>query len=534
MKLLITDWIILSIYFLFIFCIGFYFARKATDSQQYFLAGRKTRWFAIGPSIFAANISSEHFIGLAGCGAAAGLAVGAYEWVAAFCLFTLAWVFVSFYLKSEVFTMPEFLERRFNPQCRWYLTSISILAYIFTKISVSLFAGAILLKFVIGWDYLTSAIILVVATGIYTISGGLSAVIYADMIQFVILITGSIIITVIGLDKVGGFQELRNILPADFFHMVKPASDQVYPWTGTTIGIFILGVWYWCTDQYIVQKVLSARNINHAKLGINFTAAFKILPVFVLVLPGLIARALWPNELIINPDQAYPLLITRLLPAGLTGLMIAALLAALISSLASVFNSCSTLITMDIYRKIKSKVTEKELVLAGRIFTGLIVIIGVLWIPLIRFMSNQIYQYLQSVQAYISPPIATVFLFGIFWKRATGKAAFITLISGGVLGAFRFILDILQKAGNVNLGIFESLTQIAFLNYSIILFLFCSIVMVVVSYYTEKSKLKNINGLTFDKFSFDKKAFMSAWNIVHLTMTLLISGIIIGLWIYFA
>ena len=216
MELSIYDWLILGLYFLILFTLGVYFARKQKSATQYFLAGRKSRWYVIGPSTFAANISSEHLIGLAGSGAAAGLAVGAYEWMAVFCLFSLAWIFLPKYLKSKVFTMPEFLEKRFNPQCRWYLTVISIIAYIFTKISVALFAGAIILKFTVGWDYLTSALILVVATGLYAMAGGLSAVIYADLIQTTILIAGSVILTLIGLDKVDGFAGLRNALPSDF------------------------------------------------------------------------------------------------------------------------------------------------------------------------------------------------------------------------------------------------------------------------------------------------------------------------------
>ncbi len=238
------DWIILSVYFTGLFSIGLYFSRKGKNTSQYFLADRKSRWYQIGLSIFAANISSEHLIGLAGSGAAVGLAVGAYEWVAAFCLFTLAWIFVPHYIRSKVFTMPEFLEKRFNSTCRWYLSSISIIAYIFTKISVSLFAGGIVLHALVGWDFLTSALILLAITGLYTILGGLSAVIFADVIQSVILIVGSAVIVLIGLDKIGGFEGLRNTLPADFFSMIRPASHAVYPWTGTTLGIFILGIWY--------------------------------------------------------------------------------------------------------------------------------------------------------------------------------------------------------------------------------------------------------------------------------------------------
>jgi solute:Na+ symporter, SSS family len=533
MELIAIDWLVIIAYFCFLFGIGLYFSRFGKTTKQYFLADRKTKWWAIGPSIFAANISSEHFIGLAGSGAAAGLAVGAYEWVAPFCLFTLAWIFVPYYLKSQVFTMPEFLERRFNPQCRWYLTSVTIVSYIFTKISISLFAGAILLKFVVGWDFLTSSIILVLATGVYTIAGGLAAVIYADIVQTTILILGSVLLTVIGLNEVGGFHTLVKSLPPDFFHMMKPANHPVYPWPGTTLGIFIMGIWYWATDQAIVQKALSAKNLNQARMGIHFTALLKVLPVIILVLPGLIARALWPNELISSPDKAYPLLVTRLMPSGLSGLMVSALLAALISSLASVFNSCSTLITMDVYRKIRPQTSDKQLVFAGRLFTGLIVTLGVIWIPFIGYMSNQLFQYLQAVNAYICPPIAAVFLVGILWKRATGKAAMTTFIFGGVFGIVRFVLDILTKTHQIQLYIFKPFVELAFLNYCVLMFFLCVAVMIFISYVTPKPDNVKIQNLTFQRQNVNE-GLAPVWKWVHVAMTLIVGTIIIGLWSYFA
>ncbi len=528
----LSDWIVLSLYFALLFGIAIYFSGRGKNTEQYFLANRNSKWYQIGLSIFAANISSEHLIGLAGSGAAVGLAVGAYEWMAAFCLFTLAWIFVPHYLRSKVFTMPEFLEQRYSASSRWYLSSLSILAYIFTKISVSLFAGGILLHVIVGWDFITSAIILVVITGLYTLLGGLSAVIFADVIQSAILITGSAIIVFIGLDKVGGFGALRESLPSDFFSMIRPAGDSVYPWTGTTFGIFILGIWYWSTDQFIVQKALSARNLDHAQSGINFTALLKILPVFLFVMPGLIARSLWPAELAGAPDNAFPLMITRLMPQGLTGIMIAAMLAALISSLSSVFNASATLITMDIYKKIRPESSEKRLVLAGRLFTLVIVIIGILWIPVIRHMNNQIYQYLQSVQAYISPPIAAVFIMGIFWKRASSKAAIVTLISGGILGAGRFMIDILYKSGPFHATFLNDIANMAFLNFCIVLFAVCMLIMVIVTL-SAKEKMDEVR----QKLILDmrvKEPQNRVWKMVNILVSLLIAGTIISLWAHFA
>lgn len=524
------DWIIIAIYFVFLFAVAFYFYTQSATTTDYFLASRKTRWFGIGPTIFAANISSEHVIGLAGAGAATGLAVGAYEWMAVFCLFVLGWLFVPHYLNSKVFTMPEFLERRYNSACRWYLSSVSIFAYVFTKISVSLFAGAILLKFVLGWDYLTSSIILVMAAGLYTVAGGLKAVIFTDFFQSSILIAGSAILTFIGLQEAGGFSGLRANLPEDFFQMIKPASHKVYPWTGTTIGIFILGIWYWATDQFIVQKTLSAKNINHARTGINFTALLKILPVFILILPGLVARSLWGEELAHAPDQAYPLLVTRLLPQGLTGLMIAALLAALISSLAAVFNSSSTLFTMDIYKKLHPEASDKKLVLIGRFSTMILIVIGILWIPLIRHMSDQIYQYLQSVQAYISPPIAAVFLVGILWKKATGKAAITTLIAGGMLGLVKFVADIASKFNNNPM--LESFASISFLNYCVVLFVVCLLILATISFLFPEPVRKETDTvvIAISETKFEN----SSWNWFNIVLSVFIGLTVIALWAHFA
>src|SRR5580765_3757088 len=323
-----TDLIIIGLYFCVVFAIGFYFSRKERTSTEYFLAGRNVGWFAIGASLFVSNISTEHFIGLAGSGASTGLAVGHFEWLACFMLLILGWIFVPFYLRSNVFTMPEFLERRFNRSCATYLASVSVIAYIFTKISVHLYAAAVVLERVVGWSPMTAAIILVVATGIYTIAGGLAAVIYTDLVQTLILVAGAIILTVIGLHEVGGFTALRAALPPDYFHMIKPATDNAFPWTGIFFGAPILGIWYWCTDQVMVQRVLSARSEGHAKAATIFAGFLKILPVFILVLPGIIAYALFPDQVKDKPDYAYPTLVLNLLPTGLVGLVMAALLAA--------------------------------------------------------------------------------------------------------------------------------------------------------------------------------------------------------------
>lgn len=544
-----VDLVIIAIYFVMVFGIGFYFSRKERTSEDYFLAGRKIGWFAIGASLFVSNISTEHFIGLAGSGATSGLAAGNFEWQASVILLLLGWVFVPFYLRSNVFTMPEFLERRFNRNCATYLASISIIAYIFTKISVHLYAAAIVLERVVGWNQWTAAIILVVATGIYTIAGGLAAVIYTDLVQTLILLAGAIALTFIGLDKVGGFAALRAAVPASYFHMVKPISDPDFPWTGIFFGAPILGIWYWCTDQVIVQRVLSAKDEGHAKAGAIFAGFLKVLPVFLLVVPGIIAFALYPqlfntvNGSVTNGDIAFPTAVVNLLPTGFVGLMIAALLAALMGAMSSVFNSASTMVTLDFYKKVRPASTEKQLVTFGRIATGGMVVLGLLWVPFIHVLSAQLWVYLQSVQAYISPPIAVCFIFGILWPRLNGQGAISSLLVGFVLGAVRFVLEVLDKTAHYQSSAVRALIDMNFLHYSIVMFIVCALVLIGVSMLFPAPERKKIAGLTFatvdEKLdTVDVKTAQLARETrtehrVNLAFTYVLLATVLGLWIYF-
>jgi SSS family solute:Na+ symporter len=543
------DIAIIALYFVIVFGIGFYFSRKERTSEDYFLAGRNIGWFAIGASLFVSNISTEHFIGLAGSGATSGLAAGNFEWQASMILLLLAWVFVPFYLRSNVFTMPEFLERRFNRSCATYLASISIIAYIFTKISVHLYAAAIVLERVVGWNQWTAAIILVIATGIYTIAGGLAAVIYTDLIQTLILLAGAIALTFIGLDKVGGFSALRAAVPASYFHMVKPISDPDFPWTGIFFGAPILGIWYWCTDQVIVQRVLSAKDEGHAKAGAIFAGFLKILPVFLLVIPGIIAFALYPqlfhivNGSVTNGDIAFPTAVVNLLPTGLVGLMIAALLAALMGAMSSVFNSASTMVTLDFYKKFRPQASESQLVTFGRIATGGMVVLGLLWVPFIHLLSAQLWVYLQSVQAYISPPITVCFIFGILWPRLNGQGAITSLLAGFVLGATRFILEVLDKTRHYDSGAIRWLIDINFLHYAILMFVVCTFVLIGVSMLFPAPQRSKLAGLTFatvdDKLdTIDPKAPLLQRETPHehkinLTLTYILIATALCLWIYF-
>jgi len=540
------DLAIIGVYFLIVFAIGFYFARKERTSTDYFLASRDVGWFFIGASLFVSNISTEHFIGLSGTGASSGLAVGHFEWLACLILLILGWIFVPFYLRSNVFTMPEFLERRFSRQCAVYLAAISIVAYIFTKISVQLYAASVVLERVAGWSLWKTAVVLVIATGIYTIAGGLAAVIYTDTVQTLILITGAVALTLIGLHRVGGMEQLRSMVPPAYFHMIKPASDPSFPWTGIFFGAPILGIWYWCTDQVIVQRVLSARDEGHAKAGTIFAGFLKILPVFMLVLPGIIAFALFPEQ-VKKPDFAYPTLVLNLLPTGLVGLVMAALLAAVMGAMSSVFNSASTLVTLDFYKKIRPAASEAQLVTFGRIATGIMVILGLLWVPFIKYISSELYIYLQSVQAYISPPISACFVLGILWPRLNGSGAISSLLTGFVMGATRFVLEITDRASASRYAspAIRWLIDMNFLHYAIFMFVVCSAVLAVVSLLTPAPDRKKLAGLTFatvdekiDTVAVDTRQRKPAHETatehrINVVFSVLLVATVVGLWIYF-
>jgi SSS family solute:Na+ symporter len=547
-RLVTIDYVVLALYFLVIFAIGWYFSHRERNTTDYFLAGRDVAWWAIGASLFSSNIGSEHFIGLAGSGAATGMAAGHFEWLASFMVLMLGWVFVPFYLRSNVYTMPEFLERRYNSACRTYLASISLIAYIFTKIAVAVFAGAIVLKAVLGWDMVTSSLALVIATGIYTVAGGLAAVIYTEVMQTVILVVGALVLMFIGLDQVGGWSGLQAKVPAEFFHMMKPPTDKDFPWTGIFFGAPLLGIWYWCTDQVIVQRVLSAKDVANAKAGTVLAGFLKILPVFMLIVPGMIARALYPQEMMADSNAAFPTLVVRLMPAGLQGVMVAAMLAALMSSLAAVFNSSSTIFTMDFYKKLKPNASEKQLVNVGRVATIIMVILSLAWIPFMSRVSGQLWIYLQSVQAYVSPPIAVVFLLGIFWRRINGQGAIVSLLAGFVLGALRFVLEV-YFAGEKLTGLLGWFVGMNFLHFAILMFVVCLVMLVVVSLLTPAPAHDKVAGLTLQTVQemvsmreVESESILAAPAEVATAgqkrLTMAWAGVlvvtIISLWIYFA
>ncbi len=539
MQVLTTlDWFVVGAYFLVIFGVAFastYRKHPGQTSEDFFLAGKNVGWFVVGASLFASNIGSEHLVGLAGSGAAGGVAVAQFEILAGFMLLLLGWVFVPFYLKSGVFTMPEFIERRYSSGPRLYLAIISIVGYVLTKISVTIAAGGIVFTTLMGIDFWTGALIVVIATGIYTIWGGMRAVLYTDLVQLFVLLGGAIAVTVIGVNEVGGWAALEKAAGPEYFNLWKPMTHPDFPWTGILFGAPILGVWYWCTDQFIVQRVLSARDQGQARRGTVFAAFLKQTPILIFVIPGVIAFVLAQSGALTldKPDQALPALVGALLPAGLRGLVAAGLLAALMSSLSSVFNSCSTLITIDIYKKFHADASERMLVVVGRLATALLVVFGLLWIPFMELISGQLFTYLQSVQAYISPPIAAVFLIGVFWSRANARGAIASLTTGFVLGMGRLILE--MNKDNLD-GFLAYVAEINFLHYAIFLFVMSTAALVIGSLAGPAPDRRRIANLTFDTLETAVKdeRVSDHWRRTDATLSVIVLVIIGMVWLYFS
>ena len=503
------DWIVLGIYFLALILVAVWVVlQKNKNTEDYFLAGRNVGWFVIGASIFASNIGSEHVVGLAGTGFESGTPMAHYE-LHAWIVLLLGWLFLQFYIRSGAFTMPEFLEKRFDSKSRWFLSLFSLIAYVLTKVSVTIYAGGIVVSELLGIPFWYGAIGVVVFTGMYTVIGGMKAVIYTETLQAIILILGSIIITYLGLQEVGGWAELRNTVIAaspDHFNMWRPMSDPDFPWTGLLFGGTIVGIWYWCTDQYIVQRTLAANNIKIGRRGAIFGAYLKLLPIFIFLIPGIIAFALSVQNpevfSVEKADRAFPMLVKTLLPVGLKGLVAGGLMAALMSSLASVFNSCSTIFTIDIYKKLKPNESEKKLLNIGKLATTVIVILGIIWIPIMEKIGGGVmYQYLQNVQSYIAPPVAAVFILGIVWKRVNSKAAITTLMAGLVLLIIRLSSEIyFQPEISSNTIVDSFMFVFATINFShmaILMFIFSILLCVGVTLSTTEPEYSKIVGLSF-------------------------------------
>jgi len=556
------DWVVLGLFCAALIGIIVWVSMmKEETSSDYFLAGRDAGWIAIGASIFASNIGSEHLVGLAGAGASTGMAMAHWEmhgWI----ILILGWLFVPFYSRSQVFTMPEFLEKRYNSSARSLLSIISLVSYVLTKVAVTVYAGGIVFKEVFGIDTLwgidffwVGAIGLVILTGVYTVIGGMKSVLYTSVLQTPVLLIGSITILVIGLDTLGGWGELMEICgnigtkyldaegnviysnDADMMtNLIRSAGDPEFPWTGVLLGSAIIGFWYWCTDQYIVQRILSGRDQTQARRGTIFGAYLKITPVFIFLIPGMIAFALNEKGLIdlSSSDAAFPTLVTTLLPSGLKGVVVGGLLAALMSSLASLFNSSAMLFTVDFYQKYRPKASEKQLVKVGRIATVVVVILGILWIPVMKGMGKVLYEYLQQVQGLLAPGIAAVFFMGVFSKRITPQAGLWGLIVGFTLGMLRLVINVFQTAVDPNGLLYQLFIGTNWLHYTIFLFFLTIGVMVIVSMFTEKPRADQLQGLTWGSASPEQIAeTKGSWNKWDMFHTVVIVSIIAGFYIYF-
>ncbi|MBP1653695.1 MAG: sglT 4 [Bacteroidetes bacterium] len=573
------DWLVIACYFTGLLVLAWWVIRKGKDTaDDYFLAGRNLGWWIIGASIFASNIGSEHLVGLSGSGATSGIVMGHYE-LHAWCLLVLGWVMVPFYLRSKVFTMPEFLERRFSPTARWVLSLISLVAYVLTKIAVGIFAGGVVfgallpeLQLQIGQftfdSFWIGSVLVVILTGLYTVLGGMRAVAYTEAVQTFILIAGSIVLTAFGLDRLGGWDAFRAALDPDLFNLWKPlvpagvegtwapvlTTDRIawyfnsnYPWLGMVLCAPIIGLWYWTTDQYIVQRALGAPDERTARRGAIFASFLKLLPVFIFIIPGMIWLALAKtgkvpefvpmldangNALHDQAQASFALMVQHVMPPGLRGLVVSGLLAALMSSLAGAFNACSTLFTIDFYAKFKPNATQHQLVWIGRVATTILVLIGLLWIPVIQG-GRGLYDYLQGVQGYLAPPIFVVFFFGVFVKRLNARGCLWALTVGFLLGVFRLAVDtpVALKLSGFEQGYAEGsflwiVNNIFFQYYSALITVISIIVMFVASYLSEKPSEERIRNLTFSTLTEDHKResrlSWSKWDVVN-------SGIVLAL-----
>lgn len=584
----VLDWLIIAAYFALLLGLTWWaILRNRETADDYFLAGRNLGWIIVGASIFASNIGSEHLVGLAGSGATSGVALAHYE-LHAWCLLVLGWVLVPFYVRSRVYTMPEFLERRFSPASRWVLSLISLVAYILTKIAVGIFAGGVVfgtllpeLEVEVGGVLFNSfwigSVLVVLLTGLYTVLGGMRAVAYTEAVQTAILVFGSLLLTMFGLMRLGGWGELRGALGSDLFNLWKPLIpagvestwapvkeagrmawyfNTNYPWLGMLFCAPIIGLWYWCTDQYIVQRTLGAPNEREARRGTIFAACLKLLPVFIFIIPGMIAVALARTgrvpglSVLVDGDggvvpstaqAAFPLMVQHVMPAGFRGMVVAGLLAALMSSLAGVFNACSTLFTIDFYRKFRPHASQARLVWIGRIATTVMVMVGLLWIPVIQG-ARGLYEYLQGMQAYLAPPIFAVFFFGVFMKRLNAAGCLAALVTGFVLGVVRLLVDTpvtLRLAGyeqGYPAGSFLwIMNNIYFQYYSLLIFLVSSAVLIGVSYLTPPPSERQLVGLTYATVTTEqRRVSRGSWNHWDVLSSGVVLLLIAAAYIYFS
>ncbi|XP_056270842.1 sodium/glucose cotransporter 4 [Pseudoliparis swirei] len=515
--------------------VGIWSSARANRStvRGYFLAGRSMTWWPIGASLMSSNVGSGLFIGLAGTGAAGGLAVGGFEWNAAWVLVALGWIFIPVYISAGVVTMPEYLAKRFGGQrIRIYMSVLSLILYIFTKISTDIFSGAMFIQMSLGWDIYLSTGALLLVTAVYTVAGGLAAVIYTDAFQTLIMVGGAFILMFIAFSKVGWYDGLvdsyMSAVPSvtvanttchlprgDAFRLFRDPVSGDLPWPGLVFGLTVLATWVWCTDQVIVQRSLSAKSLSHAKGGSVLGGYLKLLPMFFIVMPGMISRSLFPDEVgCVDPavcqsvcgvsvgcsNIAYPKLVVELMPVGLRGLMLAVILAALMSSLTSIFNSSATLFTLDLYHRARPRASERELMIVGRVFILVLVCVSLLWIPVIQTAnSGQLFDYIQSVTSFLAPPITAVFLMAIFWPRANEQGAFWGLMTGLVVGLSRMVLEFsyeIPSCGQPD-GRPALLADVHYLYFALILLALTSLIIAAVSLATAPIPKEHLYRLTW-------------------------------------
>ncbi len=457
----IVDLIIIVAYLVGIMFIGIWVGyRKRTSSTQFFLAGRSLKWPMIGAALFTANISTIHLVGLSASGFSEGIVVGNFEWMASFCLIVLGLIFVPFYLRTKITTLPEFLERRYSTTCRMIMAFIAIWSALLVHIGVSLYAGAKVFDYFFGIPVIYSIIIIAVVTAIYTILGGLRAVVVTDSIQAVVLLAGCIVLTLLGVKALGGegihsFAELKEAVKPDQLSMTHSLRDangnfNEYSWLTLMVGYHVLGIWYWCTDQTIVQKALAAKDMRNGQLGAVFAGWLKILPLFFMVFPGVVAYVLFKDKIGGDPNNTLTVMIDELLPMGLKGLFAAGLLAAVMSTVEAALNSTATITAEDIVRRIRPQTQDRTLVLIGRITACVVIVLAMLWSPYCEKFRN-IFVVVNKVPMMFAPAITTVFVLGVFWKRGTKQAALATFIAGLAVGLPYFLIDMPNSVAAVDI-----------------------------------------------------------------------------------
>ena len=511
------DVVTLVCYFVALGSIGLSVTRKQAKARQtgegYFLAERSVGWWAVSASLFASNIGAEHFVGLTGLAAYSGIAVGFYEWGAVLCLLVLGYLFLPVYVNSNVPTMPKWLEVRYSPFCAQTLVWISLVLYILTKIAATLLAGELLLTELFpGMPTWLAVLLLIVGTAVYTMTGGLAAVIYTEALQTVILLGGGAFLSYVAASKVGGYRsffsqvDVDPELPPHYFNLFRPVSDPDFPWTGLWSGYFVTSLWYWCNDQVIVQRAIAAKTVQHGRAGCVGACGLKLLPGFLMVIPGMIARDLMTDQGVLDKDssrseydRAFTWLVLKCLPINSRGLLLAAMVSALMSSLASVFNSCSTIFTFDIYKKYKSNATEKELVWMGRLVVVAVACLSAAWLPVIPLLGDQLFLWIQKPPSYFAPPIFSLYLWGCLVKALNAKGAVSSLVVGLCFGIVRFLLEILTETGILQ-GEKKSLfLSMNFLHFSFLNFVLSSAVLLAVSYAFPEA---NESGRDIDQFMF--------------------------------